>query len=115
VALARAQAEVAQAQAAQAREAAAVQLAQARSDLETARAQFAATRLNVAEAEEAFRLANLRFQRGLSTQLDVSDAQLALSTARSNEARATHELYLAAAGLARAQGRAIPLLPAVAP
>jgi outer membrane protein TolC len=112
VALARAQAEVARAQAAQAREAAAVQLAQARSDLETARAQFAATRLNVAEAEEAFRLATLRFARGLSTQLDVSDAQLALTTARSNEARATHELYLAAAGLARAQGRPIPLLSA---
>jgi len=112
VALARAQAEVADAQAAQAREAAAVQLAQARSDLETARAQFAATRLNVAEAEEAFRLATLRFTRGLSTQLDVSDAQLALATARSSEARATHELYLAAAGVARAQGRPIPLLPA---
>jgi outer membrane protein TolC len=112
VALARAQADVAQAQAAQAREAAAVQLAQARSDLETARAQFAATRLNVAEAEEAFRLANLRFTRGLSTQLDVSDAQFALATARSNEARATHELYLAAAGLARAQGRPIPLIAA---
>ena len=89
-----------------------VELAQARTDLETARAQFAATRLNVAEAEEAFRLATLRFARGLSTQLDVSDAQLALATARTNEARATHELYLAAAGLARAQGRPIPLLPA---
>lgn len=112
VALARAQADVAQAQYAQAREAAAVQLAQARSDLQTAQAQFAATRLNVSEAEEAFRLATLRFQRGLSTQLDVSDAQLALATARSNEARATHELYLAAAGLARALGRPIPLLPA---
>ncbi|MFL5382732.1 MAG: TolC family protein [Longimicrobiaceae bacterium] len=111
VALARAQADVARAQATQAREAAAVQLAQARTDLETARAQFAATRLNVAEAEEAFRLATLRFQRGLSTQLDVSDAQVALATARSNEARATHELYLAAAGVARAQGRPIPLLP----
>jgi len=112
VALARAQADVARAQATQAREAAAVQLAQARTDLETARAQFAATRANVAEAEEAFRLATLRFQRGLSTQLDVSDAQLALATARSNEARATHELYLAAAGVARAQGRPIPLIPA---
>ena len=89
VALARAFARVAEAQAAQAREAAAVELAQARSDLQTAQAQFAATRLNVAEAEEAFRLASLRFQRGLSTQLDVSDAQLALATAQTNEARAT--------------------------
>src|SRR6185436_3294343 len=62
VALARAQADVAQAQYAQAREAAAVQLAQARSDLQTAQAQFSATRLNVSEAEEAFRLATIRFQ-----------------------------------------------------
>lgn len=112
VALARAQADISRAQYAQAREAAAVQLATARSDLQTAQAQFAATRANVSEAEEAFRLASLRFNRGLSTQLDVSDAQLALATARSNEARATHELYLAAAGLARALGRPIPLLPA---
>jgi outer membrane protein TolC len=112
VALARAQAQVAEAQATQAREAAAVQLAQARSDLVTAQAQFAATRLNVAEAEEAFRLASLRFQRGLSTQLEVSDAQLALATARSNEAAATHALYLAAAGVSRALGRPIPLLTA---
>jgi outer membrane protein TolC len=109
VALARANAEVADAQAAQAREAAGVQLAQARSNLARAQAQFAATRQNAAEAAEAFRLAQLRFTRGLSTQLDVSDAQLALATAQSNEARATYDLYLATAGLARAQGRAVPL------
>jgi len=115
VALARANAEVARAQAAQAREAAAVQLAQARSNLARASAQFAATRQNAAEAAEAFRLASLRFNRGLSTQLDVSDAQLALATARTNEARATYDLYLATAGLARAQGRAVPLPGAAAP
>lgn len=115
VALARAQADVAAAQAAQAREAAAVQLAEARASLATASAQFAATRQNVAEAEEAFRLATLRFARGLSTQLDVSDAQLALATARTNEARATYDLYLATAELARAQGRAVPLPAAPAP
>jgi outer membrane protein len=115
VALARAQAEVAQAQAAQAREAAAVQLARARSNLARAQAQFAATRQNSSEAAEAFRLASLRFSRGLSTQLDVSDAQLALATARTNEARATYDLYLATAELARAQGRAVPLPAAEAP
>ncbi|HEU4560591.1 MAG TPA: TolC family protein [Longimicrobium sp.] len=114
VALARAQADIAAAQAAQAREAAAVQLAQARANLARARAQFNATRQTTAEAAEAFRLASLRFNRGLSTQLDVSDAQLALATARTNEARATYDLYLATAGLARAQGRAVPL-PGAAP
>jgi outer membrane protein TolC len=109
VALARAQADVAAAQAAQAREAAAVDLARARADLARAQAQFAATRQNAAEAAEAFRLARLRFNRGLSTQLDVSDAQLALATALTNEARATYDLYLATAELARAQGRPVPL------
>lgn len=109
VALARAQADVAAAQAAQAREAAAVELARARADLARAQAQFAATRQNAAEAAEAFRLAQLRFNRGLSTQLDVSDAQLALATAQTNEARATYDLYLATAELARAQGRPVPL------
>jgi outer membrane protein TolC len=114
VALARAQADIAAAQAAQAREAAAVQLAQARANLARARAQFNATRQTTAEAAEAFRLASLRFNRGLSTQLDVSDAQLALATARTNEARATYDLYLATAELARARGRAVPL-PGAAP
>ncbi|HEX6748433.1 MAG TPA: TolC family protein [Longimicrobium sp.] len=109
VALARANADVARAQAAQAREAATVELAEARTELARARAQFDATRQNATEAEEAFRLATLRFQRGLSTQIDVSDAQLALATARTNEARATYELYLATAGLARALGRPVPL------
>ena len=109
VALARANADIANAQAAQAREAATVELAEARAELARARAQFDATRQNATEAEEAFRLATLRFQRGLSTQLDVSDAQLALATARTNEARATHELYLATAALARALGRPVPL------
>ena len=50
----------------------------------------------------------LRYTRGLGTQLEVSDAQLALLTARTNEASATYELYLASAELARALGRPVP-------
>ncbi|HYJ79034.1 MAG TPA: TolC family protein, partial [Longimicrobiaceae bacterium] len=115
VALARANANVTRLQAQQAREAAAADAERARAELRRARALFEAGRQNVAEAEEAFRLASLRFARGLSTQLDVSDAQLALLTARSNEARATHELYLAAAELARAAGRPVPLPAGAAP
>jgi outer membrane protein TolC len=109
VALARAQADIALTQARQAREAAAVQAANARNALLAAQAIFAASGQNVAEAEEAYRLAALRFSRGLGTQLEVQDAQLALLTARTNEARATHGLYLATAGVARALGRTVPL------
>ena len=65
--------------------------------------------VNAAEAEEAFQLASLRFQRGLSTQLEVTDAQVALLTARSTEARSIYDLYLSAAELARVRGRPIPL------
>jgi outer membrane protein len=65
---------------------------------------YAARRETVAEAAEAFRLATLRFSRGLATQLEVSDAQLALTTAQTTEARARYDLYLAAAALVRAAG-----------
>lgn len=107
--LAQAQASLAEAQLRQERERVAVEAAEGRTALASARATFAARRATSEEAQEAFDLATLRFQRGLSTQLEVSDAQLALLTARTGEARATSDLYLAAAGLARALGRPIPL------
>ncbi|HEX5727713.1 MAG TPA: TolC family protein, partial [Longimicrobiaceae bacterium] len=109
VSLARARARVAEIQADQTREQAGVEAERARAELRRAQALFDASRQNAAEAEEAFRLASLRYGRGLGTQLDVSDAQVALLTARTNEARATHELYLAAAVLARALGQPLPL------
>ena len=74
-------------------------------------AAFEAQRQNVTEADEAFRIASLRFERGLATQLEVSDAQLLLLTVRTNAARATIDYYLAAAELARARGVDIPLPP----
>lgn len=100
---------VAELQARQALETARLEETRARTELASARAVFEAGRQTAAEAEEAYRLAALRFARGLGTQLDVSDAQLALLTARTNEARAVYDLYLAAAELARALGRPVPL------
>ena len=107
--LARAQARLAELQLQQQREAVSLDAARARAELRRARAVFAARQQNAAEADEAFRLATLRYARGLSTQLEVSDAQLALLTAQSTEARATYDLVLASADLARALGRPIPL------
>ena len=107
--LAQAQARLAELQLRQQREAVSVDVARARAELRRSSAVFAARQQNAQEADEAFRLATLRFTRGLSTQLEVSDAQVALLTAQSTEARATYDLFLASADLARALGRPIPL------
>jgi outer membrane protein len=107
--LAQANARIAELQLAQTRERVAVEVAQARAEAERAGALFQTQRANVAQAEEAFRLAQLRFSRGLGTQLEISDAQLALLTAQTNAVRATYDVYLAAAELDRALGRPIPI------
>lgn len=111
---AQAQAKIADLQLALEREEVALEVEEARANFRRAQALFAARRENAGEANEAFRLVSLRYNRGLSTQLDVSDTQIALMTARTNEARAVYDLYLAGAELARAQGKPIPL-PVSAP
>jgi outer membrane protein TolC len=109
--LAQAQERVARLLLVQTREQIGAERARARAELARAEASYHAQRQNVAEAEEAFRIASLRFERGLGTQLEVSDAQLLLLTASTNAARATTDYYLAAAELARARGLEIPLPP----
>lgn len=93
----------------QQREAAALDLARARAEFVRAQAAWNARGQNSAEATEAFDLASLRFERGLGTQLEVTDAQFAMLTAQSNEVRALFDVYMATAELARVRGRPIPL------
>lgn len=109
--LAQAEAKVAKLRLTQQREVVALEVAGARADLRRARATHEAQRQTVLEAAEALRLARLRLERGLSTQLEVSDAQLALLTAQTNQVRAVHDLLLAAAQLAHALGKPLPLVP----
>lgn len=109
--LAGAQERVARAQLEQARELVAVEVARAQAEFIRAEATYNAQQQNTSEADEAYRIAALRFERGLGTQLEVNDAQFALLTARVNAARATIDYYLAAAELARAHGREIPPPP----
>jgi outer membrane protein len=99
----------------QQREQVSLEVARARAELRRAKAVFDGRRETASEANEAFSLASLRFSRGLSTQLEVSDSQLALLTAQGNEVRATYDLYLATAELARALGNPIPLPATRAP
>ncbi len=114
--LASAQARLADVQLRQTRERAESDVAASRADLNRAEALFAARGQNAAQAREAFGLAALRYSRGLSTQLEVSDAQLALTIAQTNEARSVYDLYMAAAIYARSLGRppqmfAVPSAP----
>jgi len=80
------------------------------SDVLAAQSHDLGARVNALE-QEAYRLAALRFERGLDTQLDASAVQLQLLIAKSNEARSIFDLYIAAADLARARGIPIPLPP----
>ncbi|HEX9781664.1 MAG TPA: TolC family protein [Opitutaceae bacterium] len=64
----------------------------------------------VAQAEESVRLARSRFDAGAATQLDVLQAQVALTEARTNDALALHDANVALARLRRAA--AIEPMPA---
>lgn len=96
-------------QLAQVRELVSIEAAAARAEFGRARTLFDARRETVAEASEAYDLAVLRNTRGVGTTLDVSDAQLNLVRSQVNAARAIYDVFLAAAELARATGRPIPL------
>ena len=111
--LARAQSNLADLQLTTVRQTVALEIARAQAELIRARSFYAARQQTAAEARETFTLASLRFTRGVGTQLDISDAQLAQLTAETNEARAAFDLHLAAAELARSLGRPVPLPPTV--
>ncbi|SYZ73977.1 putative Outer membrane efflux protein [Candidatus Zixiibacteriota bacterium] len=58
----------------------------------------------IAQAEEGMRIANIRYQSGVGTQLEVLSAQTALTNARTNLARATYNYRLAKSALKKAIG-----------
>lgn len=74
--------------------------------LRAARQSIDATRSNVHRAERALDIARVRFTNGLSTQLELSEAELAVTRARSNYAAARYAYSAAWAGLQAALGEA---------
>jgi outer membrane protein TolC len=60
----------------------------------------------VEQATEAVRLANARYSAGTSTQLDVLQAQVDLTTARTNQLQAYYGYNVAVAALRKAVGQA---------
>jgi outer membrane protein TolC len=111
--VAKAQANIATLQLAQQREQVGLDVGRARSEMRRAIAAYDARQQTVAEATEAYQLAELRFSTGLSTQLEVADAQLSMLNAQSGALRSAYDLYLAAADLARALGQPVPTPPTV--
>lgn len=64
-----------------------------------------ASELSVTQANEALRLAGVRFQAGVGTQLDVNDAQTAAVQAATNAVNARYDYLGALARLDRAVGK----------
>jgi outer membrane protein len=73
-------------------------------DIDAARETLRSQEENVSMAEEGLRIANERYVQGYATNLDVMDAQLALTRAKTNRIQATHDLSLAMVRATKAMG-----------
>ncbi|MDP6528107.1 MAG: TolC family protein, partial [Gemmatimonadota bacterium] len=76
-------------------------------DVEIARESIGVAGSGVRSAEEDLRLAQERFKLGEGTILEVIDAQVNHTRARTSLVSATYDLRLAQAGLRRAMGSAV--------
>lgn len=63
-----------------------------------------ATQTAVAEAEESFNIASVRYRAGVGINLDVLDAQLALNQAKTNYVQALYDYNVGIAALENAMG-----------
>lgn len=81
-----------------------VEVSQALLSWAEAQQLLAASQQVVTQAAESERLARARLEVGAATQLDVLDAQVQLTEARTNEIKALHKLNLTKAAIERAVG-----------
>ncbi len=68
------------------------------------KAQIRTAEASVAQAEEAYKIASVRYSSGVGTNLDVIDAELALNTARTNYITALYDYNIGLATLEHAMG-----------
>jgi outer membrane protein len=81
-------------------ELAALDTRSALAELIAARASWEATAGTVQQATRAYEIADVRYQAGVSTQLELSDARLLLQQAEANRAQASRDLQVARARVA---------------
>lgn len=87
-----------------AREGIELEIESAREQLNEANANLRSQATTVEQAEEALRLARVRYANGSSTQLDVINAQFVLTQTQTAYARSVHEYHMAHARLEKALG-----------
>ena len=95
---------------AQLREAVQLQYQQAFGERERAAASIAARQRTVDQAQRVYDLTVLRYDQGLASQLEVTDARLSLLQARANRAQAIAQYFIADASVQRARGVSSPAL-----
>jgi outer membrane protein TolC len=81
-----------------------LQYEQALGEKQRAAADLAARARAVGQAQRVYDLTVLRYEQGLSTPLEVSEARLSLLQSRTNQAQAISDFYLADANVRRAIG-----------
>ncbi|MGE0592854.1 MAG: TolC family protein [Vicinamibacterales bacterium] len=102
--VARAELEQSQARLRQVEELAELDSRSALAELIAARAAWESTAGTIEQASRAYGIAEVRFQAGLSTQLELSDSRLLLQQAEANRAQAARDLQVARARLALLPG-----------
>jgi outer membrane protein TolC len=81
-----------------------LQFEQARGERERAAATIGARQRTIDQAQRVHDLTVLRYEQGLATQLEVTNARLALLQARTNFAQAISDFRIADAALTRSLG-----------
>jgi outer membrane protein TolC len=89
----------------QLREVVQLEYQQARGERERAQSSIDARRRTVEQAQRVYDLTVMRYEKGLATQLEASDARLALLQARTNLAQAIADYHIANAQIMKALGR----------
>ena len=82
----------------------AVEVRQALANITDAQTRTASASLGAQQGAEAYRIANVRYQNGIGTILDVVNAQAQLAQARSNLVNAQYDYQTSLAQLTRAIG-----------
>jgi hydrophobe/amphiphile efflux-1 (HAE1) family protein len=77
----------------------------AQTSLQEARQRFQVQERTIQAAERNYRLVRSRYAQGLVKQIDVSDADLALTQAKTNLAQAIYDYLLAEADVAKSLGK----------
>lgn len=86
------------------REAVQLEVKQAYLNIHSAAQKVEATQSAVAQAEESFKIARVRYQAGVGINLDVLDAQLNLNQAKTNHIQALYDYNVGIAQLEQAMG-----------